>query len=415
MRLPRLPLLLAGVCLYALSACVLASDADSATTTDSSGAITLQEAIDRALTQNPMLSAARNEARAADGLITQAGVIPNPSLDVNVEDQRRATRTTTTMLNMPIELGGKRGARQKAARLAGDVSRLDLQATRSSLRASVLAAFFEVAIAQENVRVARETKDISQSALRIATARVESGKAAPLEKTRAEVELSNAGLAEQAALNTLGNARRALALNWGESQPDFKRVRASLEDLPPRPNLDELRASLDKSPLLESGRTSLELSRAELEVEKSKRYPDIIVGVGVARDNEMGRNRGQFGISIPLPLFDRNQGNVYAASMRSYKAQDVYRDLKARLNSSLLQATSKYDLASTSAQQYRNSVLPGAEKAYEAARKGFAAGKMNYLEVLDAQRTLTQGNISYLGVLNEAFLARAEIDRLIGY
>lgn len=292
---------------------------------------------------------------------------------------------------------------------------MDLQATRSSLRASVLAAFFEVAIAQENVRVARETKDISQSALRIATARVESGKAAPLEKTRAEVELSNAGLAEQAALNTLGNARRALALNWGESQPDFNHVRASLEDLPPRPTLDELRASLDKSPLLESGRTSLELSRAELEVEKSKRYPDIIVGVGVARDNEMGRNRGQFGISIPLPLFDRNQGNVYAASMRSYKAQDVYRDLKARLNSSLLQATSKYDLASTSAQQYRNSVLPGAEKAYEAARKGFAAGKMNYLEVLDAQRTLTQGNISYLGVLSEAFLARAEIDRLIGY
>ncbi|MBO1112177.1 cobalt-zinc-cadmium resistance protein [Bordetella petrii] len=415
MRLPRLPFLIAGVCLYALSASVLASSADPGAATNSNDVITLQEAIDKALTRNPMLSAARNEARAADGLITQAGVMPNPSLDVNVEDQRRATRTTTTMLNVPIELGGKRGARQQAARLAGDISQLDLEATRSSLRASVSAAFFEVAIAQENVRVARETRDIAQGALRVATARVESGKAVPLEKTRAEVELSNSGLAEQAALNTLANARRALALTWGESQPDFEGVAASLESLPPRPSLDELKASLDKSPLLASGRTALELSRAELEVEKSKRYPDITVSVGVARDNEMGRNRGQLGISIPLPLFDRNQGNVYAASMRSYKAQDVYRDLEARLNSSLIQAASKYDLAASSAQQYRNAVLPGAQRAYEAARKGFAAGKMSYLEVLDAQRALTQGNISYLTALSEAFLARAEIDRLIGY
>src|SRR3546814_5422557 len=78
-------------------------------------------------------------------------------------------------------------------------------------------------------------------------------------------------------------------------------------------------------------------------------------------------------------------------------------------------SASKYDLAASSAQQYRNAVLPGAQRAYEAARKGFAAGKMSYLEVLDAQRALTQGNISYLTALSEAFLARAEIDRLIGY
>src|SRR3546814_4483349 len=90
------------------------------------------------------------------------------------------------MLNVPIELGGKRGARQQAARLAGDISQLDLEATRSSLRASVSAAFFEVAIAQENVRVARETRDIAQGSLRVATARVESGNAVPLEKTRAD-------------------------------------------------------------------------------------------------------------------------------------------------------------------------------------------------------------------------------------
>ncbi|MBO9328438.1 cobalt-zinc-cadmium resistance protein [Achromobacter xylosoxidans] len=391
--------------------CALSAAAAAA---DQGGAITLQQAMDRALERNPMLAAARNESRAADGLVTQAGLIPNPSIDINVDDQKRATRTTTTMLNIPIETGGKRGARVKAASLARDMSRLDVQAAQSDLRAAVATAFFEVAVAQENMRVADETRQIAENALRIAAARVESGKGAPLEKTRAQVELSNARLAEKKARNNWENARRALALNWGDSAPDFERVSASLDSLPPRPSLDELQASLGQSPRMEAGRASVELSRAELEVEKTKRFPNVTVGVGVARDNQMGRNRGQFGVSIPLPLFDRNQGNVYAASMRSYKAQDLYRDTQARLGTALRQAASRYDLAAASAREYRDAVLPGAQKAYEAARTGFAAGKMNYLEVLDAQRTLTQGNISYLNVLGEAFLARAEIDRIIG-
>ncbi|ARP95231.1 TolC family protein [Bordetella genomosp. 13] len=378
------------------------------------GVLTLQQAIDRALLDSPALSAARNEAKASDGLLQQAGIIPNPSLDVSVEDQQKATRTTTAMLSVPIELGGKRGARTEAARLARDVARLDADATLADVRASVMAAFFDVAIAQEHVRVARSARDIAREALRIASQRVESGKAAPIERTRAEVEVSNARLAESTAQMGLDNARRALALSWGESAPDFERVEVSMESLPPRPALDELRNSLLSSPRMASGRTTVDLSQAELEVERTKRIPDITVSAGVARDNEMGRNRAQLGISVPLPLFDRNQGNVYAASMRAYKAQDVYRDMAARSTSELLQAASRYDLAAASAQEYRQAVLPGATKAFDAARKGFEAGKMGYLEVLDAQRALSQGNVSYLNVLAEAYQARAQIDRIIG-
>lgn len=377
-------------------------------------ALTLEQALATAYERSPLLAAARNEAAASEGQVTQAGVIPNPSLEVGIDDNRRATRTTTTALSMPVELGGKRGARIKAAGLARDIAQRDLSSARADLRAAVIAAFFDVAVAQETVRVSQGTVEIAQNALRLAERRVAAGKAPPLESSKARVELANARIDARAADAALDAARRKLGQLWGAPEPDFARVATDLRALPRREAIDDLRAALATSPRMEAGRLSVELGRAQLEVEKSKRYPDITLSAGVARDNEQGRNKAQFGVAIPLPLFDRNQGNVYSATMQSYKAQDLYRELESRLTADLLQSVSQFDLAANSVREYRATVLPGATEAYDSARKGFEAGKVSFLEVLDAQRTLSQGNIGYLNVLAGAYQAAADIDRILG-
>ncbi|MCV6802981.1 TolC family protein, partial [Achromobacter ruhlandii] len=289
-----------------------------------------------------------------------------------------------------------------------------LSSARADLRAAVIAAFFDVAVAQETVRVAQGTVEIAQNALRLAERRVAAGKAPPLESSKARVELANSRIEARAADSALDAARRKLGQLWGAPEADFARVSADLQALPRRDAIDDLRAALAASPRMEAGRLSVELGRAQLEVEKSKRYPDITLSAGVARDNEQGRNKAQFGVAIPLPLFDRNQGNVYSATMQSYKAQDLYRELESRLTADLLQSVSRFDLAANSVREYRGTVLPGANEAYESARKGFEAGKVSFLEVLDAQRTLSQGNIAYLNVLASAYQAAADIDRILG-
>ena len=101
-----------------------------------------------------------------------------------MDDRRKASRTTTTTLSMPIETGGKRGARVKAAGLARDIAQTDLGAARADLRSTVIAAFFDVATAQETVRVAQENASIAQKALQLADKRVAAGKAPPLKATR---------------------------------------------------------------------------------------------------------------------------------------------------------------------------------------------------------------------------------------
>ena len=193
----------------------------------------------------------------------------------------------------------------------------------------------------------------------------------------------------------------------GDTVPDFSSVRGEIGRLPERGTLDELRGELAQSPRMQAGRLSVDLGAAQLEVEKSKRYPDITLNTGVARDYEAGRNKVQFGVGIPLPLFDRNQGNVYAATMRSYKARDQYRDLEARLAAELLQSVSQYDLATGTANDYRATVLPSARRAYDIALKGFEAGKVGYLQVLDAQRTRSQAELGYLAALTNAHQAWA--------
>ncbi len=417
MRLSVLPLTLAALMITAPASGQEtggARNAIAATAADEGAALTLERALAYALERNPGLSAARNEAAASSGLLTQAGVLPNPSIDVSVDDTQKATRTTTAMLNVPVETGGKRAARIKAAGLSRDIAEQDVADSRASLRAAVIAAFFDVAVAQESVRVTRGSVDIASDALRLAERRVAAGKAPPLEGSKAQVALASARIEAREAQAALLGARRKLALLWGEAEPAFASVGGNLDTLPERASLDELRAALAASPKLAGGKLAVDLGRAQLEVEKSKRYPDITLSAGVARDNEAGRNKAQLGVSIPLPLFDRNQGNVYAATMQSYKAQDLYRELQASLTAELLQAVTRFDLAVGAARDYRSAVLPGAAQAYDAARKGFEAGKFGFLEVLDAQRTLSDGNIAYLTVLASVYQASADIDRILG-
>lgn len=416
MRLSPIPLALAAaLCLTpAWAQPGPASPAPSPRAAPAGQVLTLEQALATAYERSPLLAAARNEAASSEGQLTQAGVIPNPSIEVGIDDNRRTTRTTTTTLSMPVELGGKRAARVKAAGLARDIAQRDLSSARADLRAAVIAAFFEVAVAQETVRVSQGTVEIAQNALRLAERRVAAGKAPPLESSKARVELANSRIEARVADSALQAARRKLGQLWGAPQPDFTQVGADLGTLPRREAIDDLRAALATSPRMEAGRLSVEMGRARLEVEKSKRYPDITLSAGVARDNEQGRNKAQFGVAIPLPLFDRNQGNVYSATMQSYKAQDMYRELESRLTADLLQSVSQFDLAANSAREYRATVLPGAAEAYDSARKGFEAGKVSFLDVLDAQRTLSQGNIGYLNVLASAYQASADIDRILG-
>lgn len=386
----------------------------SARTVEPPTPITLNQALTLALGANAELSAARNEARAVDATIQQAGASPNPELSWLMEDTRRDTRTTTVQLNQAIELGGKRAARITAARRTFDAANADLDAKNADIRAAVMTAFFEVLTAQERLRLADASLLLAQRGTHVASRRVAAGKVSPVEETRARVAEANMRLELGQAKNELGNARRRLAANWGNPAPRFAQAEGALETLPSLPAWAELEIRSAQAPVITRARLEFERRQAMAEVENSRRTPDMTVSLGVKRDQELGRNQAVVGLSIPFPLFDRNQGNMLEALRRTDKARDELAASEIRLDGELAQAWAQLKNARQEAQALQSEILPGAQSAYEAATKGFEFGKFNFLDVLEAQRTFLQARAQYLRSLFEAHRAAAEIDRLLG-
>ena len=157
-----------------------------------SGSLTLERALALAEARSFALAAAQREVEAAGGTVRQAGARPNPELGVSVEDTQVETRTSTLMLNLPLEIGDKRAARIAYAERGREVALAELVETRAEIRSQVISAFFQVLVAQERVRLAEASAEVARRGAGAATRRVEAGKISPVDETRAKVEQANA-------------------------------------------------------------------------------------------------------------------------------------------------------------------------------------------------------------------------------
>lgn len=386
----------------------------AARATEPGGPLTLKTALELALDANPELSAAGRELEALKATIVQAEVRPNPEISTLVEDTRRETRTTTLLLNQPIELGGKRAARIKAAERGRDAGSLELEAKRAEIRSAVTAAFFDVLVAQERLRLAQASVELAQRATAAASRRVAAGKVSPVEETKARVAEAGVRVELTLAVSDLATARKRLAATWGNPSPRFERAEGDAEALPALPALADLNARLVASPAMMRARIEVDRRQALAEIERSRRIPNVTVSLGAKRNEELGRDQAILGVSIPIPVFDRNQGNLLEALRRTDKARDELATIEIRLSNELAAAFERLNAARQEVESLRRDILPGAQSAFDAATKGFELGKFGFLDVLDAQRTLIQAKSQYLRALAEAHRSAAEIERVLG-
>lgn len=128
----------------------------------------------------------------------------------------------------------------------------------------------------------------------------------------------------------------------------------------------------------------------------------------------MGRNQAIVGLSVPLPIFDTNRGNLLEALKREEKAREGLSASQLQVSAEARETRARLASLRQEAQLFAEQVLPGAQSAYDAAAKGFELGKFSFLEALDAQRTLLQARSQYLRTLADTHRARADLDRLLG-
>ena len=376
--------------------------------------LSLAKAIELALEGNPEVAAAKRQLEATEGQVLQGRSRPNPELAYSLEDARSKTRTQSWQLNLPLELGGKRAARTKAAEKSREQAQAQLAELKATVRANVAAAYFDVLTAQERLVLARDSAALAKSSTDTVAKRVAAGKVSPVEESKARVAEAGVRVELAQAASEQRNALSRLFALLGRIDTPFTVLEGKAENLPSVPSLADLQPLISSAPGVVLARIEVDRRKALTDLEQSKRVPDVTVSVGMQRSNETQRNVLLFGVSVPLPVFDRNQGNLLEALKLEDKARDELQAATVRLHSEVAQARERLSTITAEVQSLQQEVLPGAKSAYDAATIGFENGKFNFLEVLDAQRTYFTAKSQYLKALGEAHRAAADIDRLLG-
>jgi len=385
---------------FGAAAMLLASFASSAFAEP----VTLAQALDRAQAGSPLVTAAEADVRAAQGRARQAGLLPNPEIELATENVGGTgsltgvqAAETTLSVGQRLELGGKRSARMDAAQAEVEMARLRLQIARADLAKEVREAFAQAVAARRRVDSAKNQFVRAESLQKIAATLVEAGREPPLRALRARTVMLEAVGRVRAAEADYASAQRALAALWGGSENLPEPIAG--EDVPPSPLVDPT-AVLD----IQLAEAEVAAAIAAERRERSLSRPDVTVSVGGRRLAASDETAMVVGLSMPLGLFDRNQGNIAAANAERTGAE-------ARRNAALAaalrrtrDATAALQTAEARLEFLEKRAEPEALEAVRIAREGFAAGRFTLLDVLDAEAALNS---------LQSDLISAELDRAL--
>jgi cobalt-zinc-cadmium efflux system outer membrane protein len=394
---------------------------DDGATAEPAGVITLRDALALAVSRSPELRVYPYELRAADARAMQRGLRPNPELGVEIEEFAGSGdrsgfdgAETTVRIDQPIELGGKRVKRVRVAQFDKELTEWDYKAARLDVVREATQSFVAVQAAQDRVALARKGVELSEQAHAAVARRVQAGQDSPVDELRAGVALSTSRIELLKAEKTLAAARHALAAVWGGRAAAFDGVAGDLYEVS-RPAVPEDRvAAIAANPDVARWESQEQRQRAVLQLEKANATPDVTVGGGVQRFEETDDSALVLGLSVPIPLFDRNQGGIREAVAELGKSRRQYEAVQVRTLAALSEAARALAAAYDEVTILRDDVLPKAQQAFESARQGYEQGKFDYLTILDAQRTLFGTQAQYLDSVEAYHKARADVQRLIG-
>ena len=388
---------------------------------DPVGELTLSQAIALSMERNPELQAFAWDVQGAQARIRQARLWPNPEFEVELENFGGTGRLsgfdsaeTTISLAQNLPLGGDIKRRRELAEFQSDLADWDYHAARLDTLVEVTQRFVRALAADRKLDLAKQELELALATESITSGRVEAGDASPVELARvvvpvvtAELELSQAERSQQAAY-------RRLSLSWGAKSVTFVRVNGDLDSLSPAPKLQELVRHINQNPAVARWTTEISARIAERRLAKAEAIPNLNGRFGVRRDHGTDDNALVVGISLPLPFFDRGQGNIHVSMMGEASARSRQRAAELRIEGMLSDVYSELVTAQEEAVALRERALPAADKAYTATLFAFKEGKLPFLAVLDAQRTLFGLQQRYLDALVIYHAMTAELESLIG-
>lgn len=386
-----------------------------------SSEIDLSEAIRRALSLNPGLSVVDFKVKAAEARVQQAGTLPNPELEFELEnfggqDELNGVEgaDSTIAIAQQFLLGGDRARRRDLAKAWAQVASGDYDLRRRDLVYRTTTAFFKMLAVQQEHALAGELLDLAKRLARTVDARVEAGKVSPVESTRARIETTRSQVALSFIGRRVNEAKVSLSVTWNETDPDFEEVTGELPSPGPLPPLLDLEERLLTGPEAEMMRRNERLQEHSVELERAVGVPDLRLSLGSRQFHGTGRSAWVAGLSIPIPVFDRNQGERRAAEFELEGARRATQAVKGEQNAQLRGLVEHLAALENAVLSIVNVIEPSAAEAFEAVEIGYLEGKFAFADLLLAQQSLFEARRLALESRLEYALALCDLERLVG-
>jgi cobalt-zinc-cadmium efflux system outer membrane protein len=406
-------------CVFGMSAAAVAEPIPSpknpaSAETDDAGAsgLTLEQAVAATMENSPDLNVINFNARLSEAEMLAAAVFPNPELKFEYENFDEPEKTLT--IGYLLEIGGKRALRMDVAATAAELASVERDAARVELIYKTATAFIDVLAAQENLRIAMEKEKLANHVYEISRERADAGRVSPLEVITAEIKQRNARLEMQQAEDALLIARTILAAMWGGSPVDFKTAAGAFDRIQPIPSLDALSAAINGSPMIQVKQSEIKVAENSLRLEKRNRIPDLSISGGVKKADASDDTIYIVGVSLPIPLFDRNQAGVSRAAGELARGFAALAAEKNRLSKDLAIAYQTLKTAYQQANTIQTDILPSAQNVLAGIQEGYQEGEFSFLDMLEAQSTLYETHESYVRSLGQYHHAVIDLEKLLG-
>ncbi len=377
--------------------------------------VALKEAVARAVDASAAVKAREERVGGAEAGVRQSGVLPNPEIAVELDNfagsgpfKNLNDSELTLGVSQRIERSGKRDGRVGVAQSEREIAAIERDTARLDAVVEARRAFYDVCAATVLVRVRKAGLDSARQIEAMAIRRVRSARDPVTVKLRAEIQAAEAKGAHDRAVLALETAKRKLASLWGDPAAVFSVDDAALFAVPE----SDVLAQADGSPDLKTKEAEARRAAAKVELENANARSDVSLGFGVRRFENGGDLAGVFSLSVPIAIFDSNQGNIdQAAAERRAADLEV---IEARRVAEREAFSLQNEVTSTRAEALaiRKELLPRAEEALRAARRGYDAGAFSYLELSESQRTLNELRQRDVEVHRDLQFALAALDRL---
>ncbi len=369
-----------------------------------------------ALANNPTLVQASARVQAARGRRIQAGLYPNPELGYmggEIGNEGQAGQQGG-FASQEFITGQKLALSQQVASQEILQASQQFEAQRLRVLTDTRREFFSVLVAQQALRISEELVGISERATTVSEQLLEAQETGRVDLLQAEVELGSSRIALTNAKNRYLAAWRRLAAAVGVPGMTPSPISGDLTAMPPEMGWDEaLIRILNESPEISAARSGIARARWALRRARAEPIPNIDVQTSVQYDNASDDTIAGVQVGLPLPLFNRNQGNIREAYANLMAAGAEVSRTELEIQDRLALVFERYATSRNQVQQYADDILPNARQSLDLVVRGYQSGEFPFLTLLTAQRTYSQANLAYLTAMDEMWASAIEIDGLL--